>query len=347
MRAVVVPEPGQITIADVPEPTYGEYEALTEILTCSICSGTDTHVIDGSFPAHQVYPCILGHESIGRVIACGPRVRNLKPGDLVLRPAAVRPGEMLGEYGSMFGGFAEYGVVADAEAIIADTPRGQVPKLPHFATAQQKMPPDFDPDLAGMFITFKETLSFLYRLGVQPGRSLLILGSGVVGLSFTMAAKIIGAYPVIVTGRRPEPLEKARDLGADAVINTTVEDMAETVRAYTDGRGVDFAVEAVGNWEVLQSGMRSLADEGHIGIYGIAPERRATLDWSGTPSTWALRFIHPREENVHQQVLDQVRLGVVDLRRLISHTISLDEIAHGFDLVRRKQAAKVVVRIRS
>ncbi|HEY65718.1 MAG TPA: zinc-binding dehydrogenase [Caldilineae bacterium] len=345
MRAVVVPEPGRIEIKEVPEPSYGEYEALTEILTCSICSGTDTHVIDGTFPV-RTFPAILGHESVGRVIACGPKVRHLKPGDLVLRPCAVRPGETLDGYYSMFGGFAEYGVVADARAIIEDTPRGQTPPLPHFATAQQVLPPDFDPDLAGAFITFKETLNFLYRLGVQHGRSLLILGSGTVGLSFIMAAKLIGAHPVIVTGRRSEPLERALAFGADAVINVTTEDTVQAVRAHTDGKGVDFAVEAVGSWDVLQEGIRALTDGGQIGVYGLAPDRVATLDWSGAPRNWALRFLHPREEEVHQQVIDQVRLGLVDLRRLISHTIDLDEILYGFELVRRKQATKVVVRIR-
>ncbi|MCS7219864.1 MAG: zinc-binding dehydrogenase [Anaerolineae bacterium] len=345
MRAVVVPEPGHIELRDVPEPTYGEYEALTQILTCSICSGTDTHVIDGQFPI-RTFPAILGHESVGRVVACGPRVRHFKPGDLVLRPCAVRPGETLGGYHSMFGGFAEYGVVADAAAIIADTPRGQTPSLPPFAAAQQVLPSDFDPELAGAFITFKETLNFLYRLGVQHGRSLLILGSGTVGLSFIMAAKLIGAHPVLVTGRRPEPLARAMEFGADAVINMSSEDLVQAVRAYTQGRGVDFAVEAVGNWQVLQDGIRALADGGQIGIYGLAPESVATLDWSGTPTNWSLRFLHPMEEEVHQQVIDQVRLGLVNLRRLISHTITMDEIAYGFELVRRRQATKVVVRIR-
>src|SRR5687767_5310195 len=108
MRAVVVPAPGQIEVVDVPVPRYGEHEALVEILTCSICSGTDTHIVHDQFP-WRAYPCVLGHESIGRVVECGSAVRNLKPGDLVLRPSAVRPGEQLGSYNSMFGGFAEYG----------------------------------------------------------------------------------------------------------------------------------------------------------------------------------------------------------------------------------------------
>ena len=79
MQVAIVPEPGRIELVDAPVPTPNEYEALVEILTCSICSGTDTHIVHDQFPM-RAYPCVLGHESIGRVIECGSAVRNLKPG---------------------------------------------------------------------------------------------------------------------------------------------------------------------------------------------------------------------------------------------------------------------------
>ncbi|GAB4563584.1 MAG: zinc-binding dehydrogenase [Anaerolineae bacterium] len=346
MRAVAVPEPGRLELVEVPEPRPGPYEALTEILTCSICSGTDSHILNGTF-RHRDYPGILGHESVGRVIECGPKVRYLHPGDLVLRPCAVRPGDPpLGGYHSLFGGFAEYGIVADAQAIIEDTPRNQQPPLPYFAAAQQVLPPDFDPDLAGAFITYKETFSFLQQLGVQPGKSLLILGSGTVGMNLALAGKFLGAYPVIVTARRQEVLMRALDVGADIGIDVSRHDMNLAVQFITDERGADFIVEAVGSWQVLQDGMRALASGGQIGIYGIAPESTATIDWSGMPSDWSLRFIHPREEWVHNQVLEQMDMGWLDLRQFISHTLTMDEIHQGFELVRSRQATKVVIRIR-
>jgi 2-desacetyl-2-hydroxyethyl bacteriochlorophyllide A dehydrogenase len=344
MRAAIVPEPGNIELLEIPEPLHGEYEALVEIIACSICSGTDSHIVYDQFPM-RAYPCVLGHESIGRVVEVGSAVRSFRTGDVVLRPVAVRPGEVLGGYNSMFGGFAQIGLVADAAAIIADTPRGQSPKLPAFATAQQIVPSDFDPDLAGAFITFKETLSFLHRLGVVPGKNVLILGSGTVGLSFALGAKLIGAGPVIVSGRRSQPLQAALQWGADCTVNVAQEDLVAAVRSYTGGKGADFVVEAIGDWNVLQTGIRALADTGQIGIYGVAPERVATLDWSGTPPNWALRFIQPKEEEVHQQVLDQMRLGLVDLQRFVTHRLPFDAICEGFDLVTSKQATKVSIRI--
>lgn len=346
MRVVVVPEPGRMEFAAVPEPVPGDYEALAEVLTCSICSGTDTHIVKDQFP-WRAYPCILGHESIGRVVKVGPAVRNFKVGDLVLRPACIRPGEKLAGYHSMFGGFAEYGLVADGAAIVADTPRGQTPKLPGFALAQQVVPPDFDPDLAGAFITFKETLSFLQRLGVQAGRSVLILGSGTVGLSFTLAAKLIGATPVIVTGRRAGALEEAIRFGADVTVDVSREKLVEAVRAATQGAGAEYAVEAVGDWDVLQGGIRAVANYGQIGIYGVPATRTTSLDFGQTPGNWSLRFVQPKEEEVHVQVLSQMALGMVDVGRMLSHTVPFDEVQAGFELVWGKKATKVAVRIKA
>ncbi|HLZ09963.1 MAG TPA: zinc-binding dehydrogenase, partial [Chloroflexota bacterium] len=308
MRAAVVRGQGQLTLESVPEPTIGEYDALVEILACGVCTGTDTHILAGAFPYLAPYPFILGHESIGRVVARGPKVRYLHPGDLVLRPVAVRPGETLGPYGSVFGGFAEFGVVTDAQALIEDTPCGQTPKLPPFATAQQVVPSDFDPIDAGMFITFKETLSWLHHLGPLFGRSLLVLGTGPVGLCFVRIAKYLGADPVLVVGRRDERLEIAVRLGADHGINTVRQATVATVRELTAGKGVDYLVEAIGDAELLAEAMGAVADQGNIAIYGVPPKLETTLRWTGMPSTWQLGFIRPREADAHALALDLLRL---------------------------------------
>ena len=112
MRAAVVREPNQIGVETVPEPAIGDYDALVRIVGCGVCTGTDRHILSGDFPWMAPYPFILGHESIGRVIEVGANVRYLTPGDLVLRPTAVRGGQTLNGVRAVWGGYAEYGVVA-------------------------------------------------------------------------------------------------------------------------------------------------------------------------------------------------------------------------------------------
>lgn len=347
MRAAVVHGPNQVRVETVPEPSIGEYEALTQIVTCGVCTGTDAHILSGAFPYLQPYPFILGHESIGRVLTVGARVRSFKPGDLVLRPVAVRPGETLGGLGSVFGGFTELGVVADAQAIVEDTPRGRTPQLPAFADAQQVVPPSFDPIDAGMFITFKETLSWMHKLGPMPGRDVLIFGTGPVGLCFTRIAKYLGARTVIVVGRREARLELARQMGADATIDTRHQDVVKACREITAGRGADYVVEGIGDTDLFALGAQLAAPAGQVALYGAPAELSVTVNWAGTAPDWKLSFIQPQESEVHDQALDLVRLGFVDLRSFVSHVLPLDSIAEAFQLIADKKALKPVIMIGS
>ncbi len=347
MKAAVVHGPGQLRVETVPEPSIGDYEALTQIITCGVCTGTDSHILTGAFPYMQPYPFILGHESIGRVIRVGDKVRGFQPGDLVLRPVAVRPGETLGGLHSVFGGYAEFGIVADARAILEDAPRGQTPRLPPFADAQQVVPPTFDPIDAGMFITFKETLSWMHKLGPMLGRDVLILGTGPVGLCFTRIAKYLGARTVIVVGRREARLELARRFGADAVIDSRRQDLLGATREITGGRGVDYVVEGIGDTALFALGGKLAAPGGQVALYGAPAELNVTINWAGTAPDWKLSFIHPRESEVHDLALDLVRLGFIDLRSFVSHVLPLERIGEAFQLVAEKQAFKPVIQIES
>jgi 2-desacetyl-2-hydroxyethyl bacteriochlorophyllide A dehydrogenase len=347
MKAAVVHGPDQLGVETVPEPRIGDYEALTQVITCGVCTGTDSHILSGAFPYMQPYPFILGHESIGRVIEVGSKVRSFKPGDLVLRPVAVRPGEKLGDFGSVFGGYTELGIVADAQAISEDTPRGQMPRLPPFADAQQVVPPSFDPIDAGMLITFKETLSWMHKLGPLPGRDVLIFGTGPVGLCFTRIAKYLGARTVIAVGRREARLDLARQLGADAAVDTRRQDVLDATREITGGRGVDYVVEGIGDTSLFALGAKLVAPGGQVALYGAPAELNMTINWAGTAPDWKLSFIHPRESDVHTLALDLVRLGFIDLRSFVSHVLPLERIGEAFQLIAAKQALKPVIQITS
>jgi 2-desacetyl-2-hydroxyethyl bacteriochlorophyllide A dehydrogenase len=343
VRAAVVHGPDQLEVQAVPEPAIGEYEALTQMLACGICTGTDAHVLTGRFPYLQPYPFILGHETVGRVLEVGRKVRSFKPGDLVLRPVAVRPGERLGAFGSVFGGLAEYGVVVDAQALVEEKPRGHSVQLPVFADAQQVLPPSFDPVDAGMLITLKEALSWMQRLGPLPGKSVLIFGTGPVGLCFTRIAKYLGARLVTTVGRRDVRLALAREMGADAVVDTRHQDVVGACRELTGGRGMDYVVEAVGDTDLLALGPRLVAPGGCVALYGAPPALTVTIDWAGMAGDWRLQFLNPHESETHELALDLIRLGFIDLRRFVSHVLPLEEVGEAFRLLREKQALKPVI----
>lgn len=337
MLAAVVEQPGVLAVREVPALTIAEDECLVQMLACALCNSTDKKLLDGHFRYRgpEAYPGILGHESVGRVIACGRQVTSYREGDLVLRAgASYAPGE---GPTALFGGLAEYGKVKDPQ-------HGGNPWC-------QVLPPDLDPVAGTMLITLKETLSWLQRWPVQPGESVAVLGSGPVGLAFAWLARLLGCHPVIVLGRREEPLQRARAMGIEAVVNTATTDAAEAVRALTGGQGADRVIEAIGDEEALQLGLSVLGPRGRLGVYGIASTRtpgdmeRRAVDIGLARNEWAVEFFNPREHRPHAHLLWLVEQGIVRLEDWYSHVVPLAETARGFELLARRKAFKVVVQI--
>jgi threonine dehydrogenase-like Zn-dependent dehydrogenase len=335
MLAAVAEKPGVLAVREVPLPVIDETECLVEILACAICNSTDRKLLDGHFryKGPEAYPGILGHESVGRVIECGSRVERFHVDDLVLRPGASYPAG--GGPTSMYGGLAQFGKVKDP--------------LHGGSPMQQVVPPEINPLDATMLITLKETLSWLQRWPVQPRQSVVVLGSGPVGLSFAFFAKLLGCGPVLVLGRREEALQRALTFGVDGVINTSSDDPAQVVREHTNGRGADRVIEAVGAEGMLQLGLSLLNTQGRLGVYGIASTREAgdmerrAVDIGLARNEWALEFLNPQEWAPHEQMLWLVKQGLVNLKEWYTHVVPLDDTRRGFDLLATKEAFKVVV----
>ena len=85
MKVAIIEKPGVLIVKDAPEPAVGEYECLCELLYGATCSGTDLHMLAGRLPFPIPYPTVFGHESVGRVLRTGSKVRNFKAGDLISR----------------------------------------------------------------------------------------------------------------------------------------------------------------------------------------------------------------------------------------------------------------------
>ena len=163
MKAAVVENAGQLVVRELPEPPMGDYEARCEMLYGSVCAGTDTHLLHFHVPFcyWMQMPFILGHESVGRVVDTGEKVRHLKPGDLITRVGSPA----VGGIHSGWGGFATTGMASDWRAMQEDGIDGWKDK-----TVQQILPPDVDPAVGTLFITWRETLSYMMRMGIGKAK---------------------------------------------------------------------------------------------------------------------------------------------------------------------------------
>lgn len=339
MKAAVTDGQGKVWITEVPKPEPNPYQCLCRHLACATCTGTDTKHIHDKLPWKQAYPGILGHESIGEVIAVGAKVKAYRKGDWVLRPAAVYPGETLGGFSSMWGGFAEYGLVTDAAAVKADNPSATVNNYTRY---QLVVPRDLGVRPADwtMIITLKETASYAASLGVKLNSRVAVLGAGSVGIAMLRFAKVFGATPLISVARRDVQLAYARDVvGADAVVNASREDVVARLRELSGGAGLDLLIDTSGDPDLVNRCLPALNEQGKAAGYATYP-RGDTLA-AHVPAE-KLATGRTGEDIAHDYMIDAVRLGLVNLRHYYTETMPLARIAEGFARLESKQAIKLV-----
>jgi len=336
MKAAVTEGKGDIRIVEVPVPEPGPYQCLCKISACATCTGTDLKIIHEKLPWKQDYPGIVGHESIGTVIETGAKVRYIKNGDIRLRPTAVYPGKKSGDYYSLWGGFAEYGLVTDARALKEDFPDTQA----GYEQYQLEVPAamNLTPAEAIMLITLKETAGYVADMKVTLNKSVVVLGAGSVASAMCLFSKLLGAYPLIAVARRNAPLKKIRRFGANFTVNNAKEDMVKRVMEITGGRGADFIIDTAGDVKFFKEAMGMLGKDGKISPYATFTSADAIKDVDETKIVRS----NTGEVAAHNYMLDLVRMKKVNLKNFYSHIMPFSEIEKGFEMIEKKKASKIV-----
>jgi alcohol dehydrogenase len=185
--------------------------------------------------------------------------------------------------------------------------------------------------------------------GVRPGNRVAVIGCGGVGLSAVMAAAAVGAETILAVDVNPQKLADAAEFGATGgvvVAGSPAEAAAAVVEA--SGGGVDYAIEATGRTDAMLTAFLSTRAHGAAVLIGI-PRADATLSLPALSIPRMERRVlgslygSSRPERDFVTILDLYRRGVLPLDRLISHRLSLDELDHGFDLLRSGEALRVVL----
>jgi L-iditol 2-dehydrogenase/propanol-preferring alcohol dehydrogenase len=342
MKAVITDGQGKLWIEEIPKPKIGDYDALVKIEACAFCNSTDRQIINGNFlyAKGDEYPVILGHESVGSIIDLFSKVKKYKVGDHVLHPNAEIEG-----WGHMWGGFAEYGSVTDFEAWKADHP-DQIPG--YFWPMQQTIPDWLGFEKATLIITLRETWSWLNNIGLdEKCHTAAVIGTGPVGLCFVRWLKLRGVESVFAIGRRTKTLNLARTMGADDVVDTRSQDPGAELRKWTNNCGVDFIISAVSSKKVVGEAVGWLSEGGRIAAYGSpdADEKSAGLLWGYSPTSWSLHYSVTDEPAAHEEILEIVSAGEINLESLISDIYQIDQVEEAYQQILNKKAIKVVIRL--
>lgn len=260
---------------EVPVPEVQDPEdAVVRVTASSIC-GSDLHILHGLMPGIEP-GTIIGHEFVGVVERVGSSVTAVRPGDRVVGAAAVWCGRCRAcrrglraacERSAIFGSGTLFGGLSGAQAEYVRVPfAGRcLSPIPRELSDEQVV---FAGDIAPTAYSTVAGLSPSVR-GVCGGDRVVVLGAGPVGLCAVASARLLGPRQIVVVDLQRYRLEMALQLGADAVVDASGEDVRSVVKTLTDGWGADYVVEAVGRQETLNDAVAIAAPGGVVAVAGI------------------------------------------------------------------------------
>lgn len=330
-------KPGAV-LKRVPKPACGPDEVLVKVKTSSIC-GTDVHIYKWDQWAENtvVTPNVFGHEFAGIVEEVGANVTNVKVGDYVSAEGhvvcgvckACRTGNAhvcpnTKSFGiTLPGCFAEYAVVRATNVIHND------PKLPAEVACLQ------DP-LGNAVQTVMS--------GDIVGKSVAVIGVGPIGIMAVAVAKACGAGKIIAVDVNPYRLSLAKQFGADVIVNNAEVSMVESIREATGGEGAEVVLEMSGHPDAIRDGFKAAAMAARVSMLGI-PTRDVPLNLAEDIIFKGIRIEGITGRRMYEtwyQVKGLLENNRIDLKPLITHTLTLDQFEEGFDMMMKGTCGKVV-----
>jgi len=266
MRAARYHGPGDsLRLEEVPIPQPGAGEALVRVTAAGVCH-TELHFLSGVLNL-GVAPLTLGHEMAGEVAQVGPGVTSVRPADRVIVYYYLGCGAChwcrTGQENLCDALVAEYGFVSDGGlAEYVRVPARNLVKLPANLSFEEAA-------TLGCSATTAIHAAGLARLA--PGDVALVYGFGGVGAALVQYCDLAGAR-VLAVGRSPAKLQLARDLGVEAAIDATREDVPARVRELTEGQGADVVFELVGTAESMPKAVASLRKRGRLVFIGYSQD---------------------------------------------------------------------------
>lgn len=265
-------EPDVLEVGEIPEPEAGPGDVVVEV-KASALNHLDLWVRRGLPGLDLDFPHVGGADVAGVVGEVGRDVNRWEPGDRVV----VNPGLWCGECEWCVRG--EHSL-CDSYAILGEhVSGGLAERVAVPARNLYRVPEEYPLKKAAAVPLVFQTAwrGLVSRAGLGAGESVLVTGaSGGVSTAAVQIAKLVGAEVYAVTSG-PENVRLVGELGADHVIDRLEEDFSEVVWKATEKRGVDVALDSVGQ-AVFDDCMRALAKNGRLVTYGATTGPRADLD---------------------------------------------------------------------
>jgi S-(hydroxymethyl)glutathione dehydrogenase/alcohol dehydrogenase len=364
VRAAVLEEFGKPLVVqdvDLAEPRAGE--VLVRLAACGVCH-TDLYTASGADPSGYS-PTVLGHEGAGIVERVGEGVSSVAPGDHVvtlfspqcrecIHCKSTRTNLCLAIREQQNKGFLPDGTTRlerDGEPIrhfMGTSTFAEYTVMPEIALA--KVNPEAPFEHACLFACGLSTGlgAAMFTARVEAGSTCVIFGAGMVGLGAVAGCRLQGAERIVVVDLSEERLSLARGQGATETMPGGPDTVGRIVEL-TDGFGADYTFEATGNVAVMRQAVESARmGWGLCTVAGVAGKGE-TLDIvprfliTGR-RVFGSSFGGVKGRDQVPQLIDRALAGDIDVEPFVSHTLSLDEVNRGFELMEAQDGIRSVIR---
>ena len=342
-RAAYMTGLNKMEIREIEVPVPKEKQVLVKLEYVGIC-GSDVHYLEygkiGDFIVNGDF--ILGHECAGTVVSVGSGVQNLKVGDKV----ALEPGCTCGQ--CEFCKTGRYNLCPDVEFLATPPYHGCLVNYIAFPENMAFKLPDMISTKEGALVEPLAVGMHAAKQGnVKLGDSVVILGSGTIGLVTLLACKAFGATDITVVDVIPKRLEYAKKLGATTVINATEVDVLAEIDKLTNKQGVDIVIETAGSATTIAQTPYLIKNGGCIVLVGMAPQDIIEYNFAKILAKEAEIKSVFRYRNIYPQAIKAISKGVIDISGIITHEFAFDEVAQAFDFVinHKQEVVKAVIKI--
>jgi len=327
-----------VRVEETPPPNVGDKDLLIKVNVCGIC-GSD--ILE--WYRIKKAPLVLGHELSGEVIKVGKDITKFKTGDRVFSTHHVPCNEChycLTDHETACvtfqtknnfdpGGFSEFLKVSGRSV----------------DTGTLRLPDEVTYEEASFIEPLGTVVRGLRRLDLQPGDSMLVLGAGIAGILMIKLGKALGAGRIIATDINDSRLESAIKFGAEHVFNAG-EDIPKAIKEANAGRLVDKVVICTGALSAVKQALISVDKGGTIMFFAVpTPDETVDIDfnpyWRDDISFITSYGAAPQD---NLKALELIRAGNINVKDMITHRLSLDKIAKGFELAGKGEGLKILIK---
>ncbi len=353
--------PLEVVDVDLEGPRAGE--VMVELKATGICH-TDAFTLSGDDPEGE-FPTILGHEGAGIVVEVGAGVTSVKPGDHVIPlytpecrhcDFCLHPKTNLCQsirttqgQGLMPDGTSRFSLDGTPlKHYMGCSTFSNFTVLPEIAVAKIRDDAPFDKVCyIGCGVT-TGVGAVVFDAKVEPGSNVVVFGLGGIGLNVIQGARMAGANMIVGVDINPSKVELAKKFGMTHFINPKeVPDIVEAIVELTKG-GADYSFECIGNVTTMRQALecchKGWGESVVIGVAGAGQEISTRPFQLVTGRVWrGSAFGGARGRTDVPKIVDWYMDGKINIDDLITHTMPLEDINKGFELMHAGESIRSVV----